>query len=182
MIMVRIFLFLISITMCNISYANKAPNLLAPEEVHVTPSIISGKYPKDAPILLISCSDYRFQDEVTDFMTKRGALDKYDHVIISGGALGIDNILYPEFKTAFISQLKLLKKMHDIKMVILLDHRDCNMYKHVHTDKHTHDKDGERKLHHYHMDNVKKVILSEYPNMIVEMLLMNTDGSVETLK
>ncbi|MBP7190671.1 MAG: hypothetical protein KA998_05500, partial [Rickettsiaceae bacterium] len=103
-------------------------------------------------------------------------------IIISGASLGIDNVLYPEFKKSFTSQLKLLRKMHGIKMVILLDHRDCNMYKHVHAEKHTHDKDSERSLHRYHMNNVKQAILSEYPDMVVETLLMNTDGSVETIK
>ncbi|MBP7190351.1 MAG: hypothetical protein KA998_03830 [Rickettsiaceae bacterium] len=180
--MIRLFFLLVLLTMSNFSYAEKLPVLERAENVRVTPSIISGKYPKDAPILLITCSDYRFQDEVMDFMEKRGALDKYDHLIIAGSSLGIDNVLYPEFKKAFMSQLKLLRKMHEIKMVILLDHRDCNMYKHVHAEKHTHDKDSERSLHRYHMNNVKQAILSEYPDMVVEMLLMDTDGSVETIK
>lgn len=163
------------------AYSEQIPPLVRAENIKITPSIIPENNKKNAPILLVSCVDYRFPDEVMDFMTKRGALDKYDNLVIAGGSLGIDNALYPELKQSFLTQLALLKRVHDIKMVILLDHRDCNLYKEIHTDKHTHDKDSERALHNYHMKNVRNMILSLYPNMVVEMLLMATDGSVETL-
>lgn len=162
-------------------YANQIPPLVRAENVKITPSIIADTYKKNAPILLVSCVDYRFPDEVMDFMSKRGALDKYDNLVIAGGSLGIDNALYPELKQSFLTQLALLKKVHDIKMVILLDHRDCNLYKEIHTDQHTRDIDAEKALHSYHLKNVKNMILSIYPHMIVEMLLMSQDGSVETI-
>lgn len=179
--MLRLFLFCL-IAFYSSAYAQKTPNLIPAEKVQVTPSKIADDYPKTAPILLLSCVDYRFQDEIMDFMEKRGALDKYDNVVIAGGSLGVDNVLYPELKKAFMTQLKLMKKMHDIKIVILLDHRDCGMYKLVHTEKHTHDRDSETSLHRYHLNNVRSLILSHYPDITVEMLLMDTDGSVETIK
>lgn len=179
--MLRIFVIAILFYLSPV-YANHIPKLVPAEQVKITPSIIPDTREKKTPILLVSCVDYRFPDEVMDFMKQRGALDQYDNLVIAGGSLGIDNIMYPELKQSFLTQLKLLKKVHDIKMVILLDHRDCNLYKEVHTDKHTHDSDKEKALHSYHLKNVKNLILSYYPDIVVEMLLMDTDGSVETIK
>lgn len=174
------FLFITLFFSC-FAFADQIPPLARAENVKITPSIIPDTTQKNAPILLVSCVDYRFPDEVMDFMSKRGALDKYDHLVIAGGSLGIDNALYPELKQSFLTQLALLKRVHEIKMVILLDHRDCNLYKEIHTEKHTHDIAAETALHSYHLKNVKNMILSLYPNMIVEMLLMGKDGSVETI-
>lgn len=156
--------------------------LLPAEDIKVHSSVRdASEYPHHAPLLLVSCVDYRFPDEVADFMQKRGATDKYDHLIVAGGSIGVDNLLYPSLKESFIVQMALLKQLHNFKRVILLDHRDCGLFKLIHGSEHTHNLEKERELHRHHLNHVKHLILKEYPDISVEMLLMATDGSVITI-
>lgn len=165
-----------------LAHAEDKIELLPAEQIKVTSSVRNVKeYPKHAPILLLSCVDYRFPDEIADFMQKRGAIDKYDHLIVAGGSIGIDNLLYPALKESFIIQMALLKSLHNFNTVIVLDHRDCGLFKAIHGAEHAKHPEEELKLHKHHLHNVKKLILQEYPDVTVELLLMSTDGSVITI-
>ena len=163
---------------------NSNVSLLPAESVKVRSSTREDQAHSEqyAPILLVSCVDYTFPDEIVDFMDKRGAADAYDHLVVTGGSIGIDNLLYPVLKESFIIQMALLKKLHNFQHVILLDHRDCALFKEIHGPDHSNDPQEEFKLHQYHLNKVKKLILSEYPDVSVELLLMSTDGSVVTIK
>lgn len=178
--MLRLSLFLFLIITSSAFAKGGLPKLLPAEDVQVTAS--SNPYETNVSILLVKCSDHRLNDETDDFMNKRGALDKYEEISMEGGSIGIDNVLIPELKSSFLVQLDSLKKKHDIKMVILLDHEDCDMFKKVHSDKHTLSHETEVQLHSYHLQNVKQMILEKYPDMIVEMLLMSLDGTVQTIQ
>ncbi len=178
--MIRLSLFLFLILSSNAFAKSNLPKLLRAEDVQVTGS--SNPYEANVSILLVKCSDHRLNDETDSFMIKRGALDKYEEISMEGGSLGIDNVLRPQLKEAFLVQLDDLKKKYDLKMVILLDHVDCDLFKKVHGNKHTLNHEAEVQLHSHHLENVKNMILTRYPDMIVEMLLMSLDGSVETIK
>ncbi|MES2215211.1 MAG: hypothetical protein V4485_04235 [Pseudomonadota bacterium] len=174
--------FLLIFAFITSSYAAEL-HLLPAESVHVQSSVKRGSdYKHQAPVLLISCVDYRFPDEIADFMQKRGALDKYAHLIVAGGSIGIDNLLYPDLRASFITQMRLLKDLYNFHTIILLDHRDCDLFKLIHGDKHTNNPADEEDMHKHHLHNVKKLILEIYPDMNVEMLLMAVDGSVITIK
>jgi hypothetical protein len=164
-------------------FAEEPINLLPADGIKVNSSVRDvNSYPKHAPILLVSCVDYRFPDEIADFMQKRGAVDKYDHLVVAGGSIGVDNLLYPALKESFIIQMALLKQLHGFRQVILLDHRDCGLFKAIHGNEHTSNPAEELALHKHHLVNVKKLILKHYPDVAVEMLLMSTDGSVTTIE
>jgi hypothetical protein len=178
--MLRFCLFLLLTINANAFAGNEIPQLIPAEDIKVQSS--GNPYEEKVPILLIKCSDYRLNDEVDDFMHKRGLRDKYEEVSMQGGSLGIDNVLRPELKDAFLTQLEDLKNLRDIKMVILMDHVNCDIFKNIHGDKHTLTYEAELQLHSHHLKNVKAMILEKHPDMKVEMLLMSLDGSVDTIK
>ena len=178
--MLRFCLFLLLTINAQAFAGNEIPQLIPAEDIKVTGS--TNPYEAKVPILLIKCSDYRLNDETDDFMQKRGLKDKYEEVSMQGGSLGIDHVLRPELKDAFLVQLEDLKNLRDIKMVILMDHVNCDIFKDIHGSKHTLSYEAEVELHSHHLKNVKAMILEKYPDMKVEMLLMSLDGSVDTIK
>jgi hypothetical protein len=64
---------------------------------------------------------------------------------------------------------------------LFMDHCDCGMYKFVFGDAHTRDHAQERALHQLKLQQVKEKVLKQFPQLKVELLLMNLDGKVETI-
>ena len=72
--------------------------------------------------------------------------------------------------------------MHKTKTLILLDHRDCGLYKHVFGSKRLRNCIKETELHRKEMLQFKKAILKQHPKLRVELLIMSLDGEVEEIK
>lgn len=88
--------------------------------------------PARGPVLLLSCMDLRLMDEVAQFMAHDGLVNRYDHVILAGaalGALGANCDDYQHWKRTFQDHLETAYKLHAIKDVYILEHRDCGAYK-----------------------------------------------------
>jgi hypothetical protein len=83
-------------------------------------------------VLLLSCMDLRLMDDIVYFMDDEGLTNRYDHVILAGaalGALGGNLSEYGHWKATFIDHLQKAYELHQIKDVIIIDHRDCGAYK-----------------------------------------------------
>ena len=133
----------------------------------------------EADALVLSCIDYRLTDKVSAYMASRGLQGKYDQVILAGAALGAVTDKYPDWGRTFRDHLGLAIKLHDIQRVIAIDHRDCGAYRLI-LGK---DAKGveEKKLHATELHRLAKEIQTAHPKLQVETLLMNLDGSVETI-
>jgi carbonic anhydrase len=129
--------------------------------------------------LLLSCMDFRLMDEIERYMSRRGLRDKYDHVILAGASLGAITDKYPAWNQTFWEHLDIAIKLHNIREVIVMDHRDCGAYKVILGDEHTKDPNVERDTHAVHLKKLKGMINEKYPKLEVEMLLMALDGKVE---
>jgi hypothetical protein len=87
--------------------------------------------PARGPVLLLSCMDLRLMDEVAHFMAHDGLHNRYDHVIMAGsalGALGANHPDYEHWRRTFMDHLEAAYKLHRIKDVYILEHRDCGAY------------------------------------------------------
>jgi hypothetical protein len=87
--------------------------------------------PARGPVLLLSCMDLRLMDEVAQFMAHDGLANRYDHVIMAGaalGALGANHCDYEHWRRTFKDHLDAAHKLHRIKDVYILEHRDCGAY------------------------------------------------------
>src|SRR5579885_3665325 len=78
-----------------------------------------------AEALLLSCIDYRLPGKIARYMEGRGLDANYDHVILAGASLGATNSLYPHWGKSFWDHLDLAIRLHSIKRVVILDHREC---------------------------------------------------------
>jgi hypothetical protein len=77
--------------------------------------------------------DLRLLDEIVQFMDHDGLINRYDHIILAGAALGAlgggENHSHPHWKQTFFDHLEVAYKLHHIKDVYILEHRDCGAYR-----------------------------------------------------
>ena len=132
----------------------------------------------EASTIVISCVDFRLRDELTAFVSKQlGLLDEYDELVLPGGSLALVASAYPCWKTTSIEVIGILKGLHKLSRVIFLDHRGCGAYRII---KGT---TPETELEHHTtvMREAKSIILAEFPEFEVYMLLMGLDGVIDQI-
>jgi carbonic anhydrase len=132
-------------------------------------------------ILLLSCMDYRLVNETESYMTNRGLRDKYDHVILAGASLGATTDKYPPWNQTFWDHLDVAIKLHNIKKVVVLDHRDCGAYKVILGEDFSKDPIKEKSVHTDRLSALASMIKAKHPNLEIELLLMDLSGNVETI-
>jgi len=136
----------------------------------------------EASTLVISCVDFRFQDENAYLLNNvLGLLDDYDNIMLPGGSLALASKKYQSWQKSIEEITPLLKKLHKIKRIILLDHRDCGAYGLAFGKDHMSSKEKELKLHKEVMFKAKKFMEKKFPDLKVYCMLMGLDGIVENL-
>lgn len=130
-----------------------------------------------AEALLLSCIDYRLPGKIARYMEGRGLAANYDHVIVAGASLGATNTLYPQWGQTFRDHLDLAVKLHGIRRVIILDHRECGSYRVIFGTNLS--GDAETTQHARELRRLAQAIHASHPALEVETLLMSLDGTVE---
>lgn len=132
-----------------------------------------------AEALLLTCMDYRLTHAVVDYMDGRQMTREYDHVVLAGASLGAVTHKFPDWGRTFWEHLDVAVKLHHVKKVIALDHRDCGAYKIV-FGKDTKG-DEERELHARELKRLRAALRKKHRELEFESLLMSLDGSVESI-
>jgi len=114
-------------------------------------------------------------------MASRGLRAKYDHVVLAGAALGALTDKYPAWRTTFWEHLDVAIQLHQIRKVIVLDHRDCGAYKVILGEDFSKDRAKETAIHSDKLKELAQQIHGKYPRLEVELLLMSLDGKVEKI-
>lgn len=87
--------------------------------------------PPLGPVLLLSCMDPRLLDNTVAFMNHDNLINRYDHVILAGAALGaLGGCLeeYSHWRRMFFDHLAAAHELHGIGDVYILEHRHCGAY------------------------------------------------------
>jgi len=132
-------------------------------------------------VLLLSCMDYRLLDDIVSYMDGRGLRDGYDHVILAGASLGAVSDKFPDWNRTFWDHVDLAVKLHGVRRVIALDHRDCGAYRVVFEQDFAADPAKERQIHADTLASLAAAVRARHPTLETESLLMNLDGTVETV-
>lgn len=131
--------------------------------------------------LLLSCMDHRMADDVHKYMSARGLDKQYDHLVLGGAALGAVHKDFKPWNQTFWEHLKIAVDRHKIRSVILMDHRDCDIYRMVLKADFSADSLLEKNIHAKYLRDLSQAITKTYPTLEVEMLLMSLDGTVQTV-
>lgn len=144
--------------------------------------------PARGNVLLLSCMDLRLLDDIVRFMEHDNLTNRYDQFILAGAALGAAT--NEHWDTAFFEHLQVACKLHDVRDVYVLEHRNCGAYKvflgdagaFADTD---HDHQAEQDLHNqYAQQLADKIRIWSQENgysLHVRCFLMNLRGDVELL-
>ena len=141
----------------------------------------SGKADGKADVLLLSCIDYRLIDYTAQYMVGRGLRGNYDYVILAGASLGAITNKYPSWNKTFWDHVGLAIKLHSIRKVMVMDHRDCGAYKLILGENCCSPRDIETNVHRTQMQSLGKAIRRRHPGLEVELLLMDVNGVVEKI-
>ncbi|MFN8633837.1 MAG: carbonic anhydrase [Chloroflexota bacterium] len=135
----------------------------------------------DVEALVLTCMDFRLVNEVGFLLNEHGLVNKYDQIILAGATLGVATDKYPHWAQTFWDHLDLAIKLHSIKRVIAVDHRDCGAFKLVLGKDYGKLPDEETQIHTKVMTDFRDMVKKKQPNVEVELLLMWLDGHVQPI-
>jgi carbonic anhydrase len=135
--------------------------------------------PKGVTALGITCIDYRLVDDGVKFFDSQKLTNDYDQVALAGASLAAVSDKFPESNAAFWNHIGIAKQLHNIKKVIVLDHRDCGAFKVAYGKAYRGDRAGETAQHKAVMQQVKDRLAKEHPDLAGEFYLMALDGTAE---
>ena len=101
---------------------------MANDDVHLIDFAAQMKDLRKAKVLLLTCMDFRYFELIANVMKDAGLEGRYDHVILAGAALGAVVRGKKHWHKTFFDHLALAEKLHSIRGVIVLEHRDCGAY------------------------------------------------------
>jgi hypothetical protein len=135
----------------------------------------------EAEVLLLTCMDFRLQNEIAAYMDQRGLRDKYDHIGIAGASLGVLTVLRPDWSRSFWDHLHTAVQLNQIRKVMVLDHLDCDVYRLLLGDDATKDPANELTMHAQRLRLLRGLINQQNANLEVELGVMALDGAVQTV-
>lgn len=131
--------------------------------------------------LVLNCMDYRLIGPLADYLDGRGLRGKYDQIVLAGGAIGVMSDQTSAWAETFWQHVKLARDLHGIRKIIVIDHRDCGACKAFVGIHCADDREGETVIHMIWMEALADEIRTREPDLQVELLLMDLDGSVEEI-
>lgn len=109
---------------CAYNKSSSPELLLDNQQIAITVSPEAAR--SDCDTLVITCIDYRFAIANQEFINETlGLKDNYDHISIPGS---IYNLVNPETRALLFSKFALSVRLHLIKRVVIIGHRDCGAY------------------------------------------------------
>lgn len=103
------------------------------------PEHTTSHLPPRGSVLLLSCMDLRFLDEITTFMNHDNLANRYDHVVLAGSAFGAlgapggrdadgNTFEVSHWKDTFFDHLGAAIDLHDVSDVYIVQHRNCGAF------------------------------------------------------
>ena len=128
--------------------------------------------------MVLSCIDPRFQPIVFNYLKKRKLNGKYSSFTIAGSAIGVTAPKFRKWHKTFWDNLETSIKLHKIKKLIVINHRDCGAAKIIYGKKKI-DNFNETKIHKNSFIKIKNSLKNKYPNLKIETILAGLNKKVE---
>ena len=128
--------------------------------------------------LVLSCIDPRFQDLVHKENAKKGLTNKYSAFTIAGASIGVVAPTFKKWHQTFWENLDISVQLHNIKKVIVINHRDCGAAKIAYGAEKIANKEIETETHRSALIQFKNQLKVKQPKLVAELYLMDLDGSV----
>ena len=127
--------------------------------------------------MVLSCIDPRFQPIVYNYLKKRKLNGKYSLFSIVGAAIGVTTPKFRKWHKTFLDNLETSIKLHKIKKLIVINHRDCGAAKIINGKKKFNNL-NETKIHENSFIEIKNRFKNKYPNLKIETFLATLNKKV----
>lgn len=131
-----------------------------------------------AKACVITCIDFRFQEQIQDFLEDLDLEEKFDLITIAGASRDFIKPVDTIDGKYVWKQLGLSIKLHDPDEIIFIDHQDCGGYAQDGTIPGGLEKTEDASLHKKYMTKLKKKVAVKYPDKKVKFFHAALDGSV----
>ena len=128
--------------------------------------------------MVLSCMDPRFQPIVYNYLKKKKFSGKYSSFTIAGSAIGVTESKFKKWHKTFWDNFETSVKLHNIKKLIVINHRDCGAAKIVNGNK-IFDKPNETKIHKASFVEIRKKFKKKYPRLNIELKLISLNKKIE---
>ena len=122
--------------------------------------------------------DPRFQPIVFNFLKKKKLSGKYSSFTIAGSAIGVTANNFKKWHKTFWDNFETSVKLHSIKKLIVINHRDCGAAKIVNGNKMI-DQSTETKIHKASFVEIEKKFKKKYPKLKIELKLISLNKKIE---
>lgn len=158
-----------------------APTRVAAVSVTAAPTAAPAPAAHGIDVLLLTCMDFRLQNETVNYMDRRGLRDKYDHIVLAGASIGVLAEQRPEWGMVFWDHLDTAIQLHKIRKVMVLDHLDCGAYKLFLGEAAVREPAAEASAHAQRLRLLRSAINQQNAMLEVELGVMALDGSVQSV-
>ena len=131
--------------------------------------------------MVLSCMDPRFQPIVYNYLKKKKLIGKYSAFTIAGSAIGVTASKFKKWHKTFWDNIDTSIKLHKIKKLIVINHRDCGAAKIINGKKEF-NRANETKIHKNSFLKLKKIFRKKYPKLTIELKLISLNQKVENLR
>ena len=128
--------------------------------------------------MVLSCIDPRFQSIVYNYLKKKKLIGKYSSFTIAGAAVGVTANKFKKWHKTFWDNIEASIKLHKIKKLIVINHRDCGAAKII-IGKKEFSKINETRVHKNSFQKIKKIFKKKYPKLRIELKLISLNKKIE---
>lgn len=139
------------------------------------PALAAGK---NYEAMLVNCIDPRFTTSSFAYMAGRGFKDSYSQFVIAGGPIGVVADAFRDWRKTFWDNLGITVKLHNIKRVVGVTHRDCGAAAVAYGDRIMSDFGFETEKHTEALRALRAEIGQRHPQLTVDTGIMALDGEV----
>ena len=118
--------------------------------------------------------------EKLHFLKKKNLIGKYSAFTIAGSAIGVTANKFIKWHKVFWENLDTSIKLHNIKKLIVINHRDCGVAK-VLNGKKFFNELNEAQIHKTSFIKIKKLFKIKYPRLKIETVLISLNKKVEKI-
>ncbi len=128
--------------------------------------------------MVLSCIDPRFQPIVFNYLKKKKLSGRYSSFTIAGAAIGVTANRFKKWHKVFWDNIDTSIKLHKIKRLIVINHRDCGAAKIINGKKEF-SKIKETKIHKNSFQKIKKIFKKRYPKLKITLKLISLNKKIE---
>ena len=131
--------------------------------------------------MVLSCIDPRFQSIVYNYLKRKKLKGKCSSFTMAGSSIGVTATKFKRWHKTFWDNIDTSIKLHQIKKLIVINHRDCSAAKIINGNKEF-SKINETKIHKDSFKKIKKIFKKKYPKLSIELNIVSLNTRIERYK